>query len=780
MHQGRRGSLGLVLAVGLLAATIPASGQEAADFPGATWIPALYYTPGRSSYNVQYIVIHATDGERTSGTVNDYGKAKPVEDWASAHYIIGNGVGYPEHEAYAEGQVIQMIHNADTAYGIAVWPAGTPGAKHTGAIHNYNSISIELAGHPDASGWCSEKMYESAAAVVRFLAGEYGIPLKRERILGHDEVARTCVPPITTRVDPCGRTAGTCTFDWSHFMSLITQNPTVPPEPSATSNLAQGLVAYYPFEGNLADASGNGNSGTPVGSVGYAQGKIGQALKLGGVSNVGCVRVSSSPSLSFTTQLSWSCFVRVDGSIGQTSADCSGTPVEGAPQCVIAKRGDRYGLWSNLYVSQGRGSMIANFGINSYTSAPVGIEGTVPYNLGRWIHLAFVYSSGQVIEYVDGVEVARRGSQPTGFSTVNSADLYVGIQRNLAGEACSGHGPDWWYPLNGAIDDLRIYNRALSADEVRALANPSSAPLSATLPPTPALRSATGADLSQGLVAWYSFEGSLSDGSGKANHGLPTGSVSFTQGRVGQAVKLGGIRNPGYIRVPAGASMAVNDEYTFSFFARIDGGVGESDTGGAPALGEPQCPLAKSGDRIGWFFYIYAHPDQQKANTRYGDRWLGPFIDAQLPVQLGSWVHFAVVYDSGQAIQYVNGSEVGRASLLPMNAKSSNAEDLYIGISNCASVYPSHPLVYPLDGAIDEVRIYNRALTADEVRALASPSSAALTGSRSAASSFAAASSPTTAPGSNAPGTLQPLWPVVLGGVLAVALVLLLLRGIGG
>jgi N-acetyl-anhydromuramyl-L-alanine amidase AmpD len=233
MRKGR-GTFGLVLAVGLLAATIPATGQGTADFPGATWSPALYYTPGRSGYNVQYIVIHATDGERTSGTVRDYGEVKAVGDQASAHYIIGNGVGYPDHEAYAEGQVIQMVHDADTAYGIAVWPAGTPDAKHSGAIHNYNSISIELAGLPNVSGWCPEKMYESAAKLIVFLVHKYAIPATRTRILGHDEVGQTCVPPITSRFDPCGASPGRCTFDWDHLMSLVTRDLTAAAEPVAT------------------------------------------------------------------------------------------------------------------------------------------------------------------------------------------------------------------------------------------------------------------------------------------------------------------------------------------------------------------------------------------------------------------------------------------------------------------------------------------------------------------------------------------------------------------
>jgi len=79
------------------------------------------------------------------------------------------------------------------------------------------------------------------------------------------------------------------------------------------------------------------------------------------------------------------------------------------------------------------------------------------------VHIAFVVDSGRVIEYVNGREVARKTVQPVSFSRANGEDLYVGIQRNP--EA----GLEYWYPLNGAIDELRFYDRALTAAEVRAL-----------------------------------------------------------------------------------------------------------------------------------------------------------------------------------------------------------------------------------------------------------------------------------------------------------------------
>jgi hypothetical protein len=230
----------------------------------------------------------------------------------------------------------------------------------------------------------------------------------------------------------------------------------------------------YSFDGDLRDDSGNGNDGTALGEVSFTQGVIGQAVKLGGISHVGLVTVPNSQSLALSSELTYACFVRIDSSIGQTSQDCTGRPVEGAPQCVFAKRGDRDGLWANVYVTPASGTLTAAFGVNSYTIAQVGVETSFPYGVGSWIHLAFVCSSGQVIVYADGLEVARETCPPADFSAANESDLYIGVQRNT-GEACPAFLSDWWYPLDGAIDDLRVYSRILSASEIAALARPSGA-----------------------------------------------------------------------------------------------------------------------------------------------------------------------------------------------------------------------------------------------------------------------------------------------------------------
>jgi hypothetical protein len=67
--------------------------------------------------------------------------------------------------------------------------------------------------------------------------------------------------------------------------------------------LSDGLVAYYPFNGNANDESGTGNNGTEYGGVTYGNGITGKAASFDGKMNE-YILISDSASLSATTALS--------------------------------------------------------------------------------------------------------------------------------------------------------------------------------------------------------------------------------------------------------------------------------------------------------------------------------------------------------------------------------------------------------------------------------------------------------------------------------------------
>jgi len=109
------------------------------------------------------------------------------------------------------------------------------------------------------------------------------------------------------------------------------------------------------------------------------------------------------------------------------------------------------------------------FGIDVYESTSTQVSASTNYHLGEWIHIAVVFDNDTLKLYLNGTVEAVESDVAVSFARANTEELLIGIQRNP--EACSG-SPEFWYPLNGAIDDVRLYTRALASKEIRALSTP--------------------------------------------------------------------------------------------------------------------------------------------------------------------------------------------------------------------------------------------------------------------------------------------------------------------
>ncbi|MGW8766694.1 N-acetylmuramoyl-L-alanine amidase [Streptomyces sp. NPDC055815] len=164
-----------------------------------TYIPAAY-SQNDGNYNiasrptngfdVRQIVIHDIEGNH-DGAVNVF--QNPLS-YASAHYIVR-----------ADGRVTQMVETKNEAY-------------HAGnKTLNMHSIGIEHEGYAikGDAGWYTEPEYESSAALVKYLAAKFSIPLDREHVIGHDDVPSILDTKIQDHWDPGPF------WDWNHFMTLV-------------------------------------------------------------------------------------------------------------------------------------------------------------------------------------------------------------------------------------------------------------------------------------------------------------------------------------------------------------------------------------------------------------------------------------------------------------------------------------------------------------------------------------------------------------------------------
>ncbi len=86
---------------------------------------------------------------------------------------------------------------------------------------NMHSIGIEHEGYAIKDGsWYTEPQYESSAALVKYLAAKYDIPLDREHIIGHDEVPGVLDANVRSQHWDPGPF-----WDWNHYMQLLGAPP---------------------------------------------------------------------------------------------------------------------------------------------------------------------------------------------------------------------------------------------------------------------------------------------------------------------------------------------------------------------------------------------------------------------------------------------------------------------------------------------------------------------------------------------------------------------------
>jgi PKD repeat protein len=208
-----------------------------------------------------------------------------------------------------------------------------------------------------------------------------------------------------------------------------------------------GLVAAYGFDeqtgGSVTDASGNGNNGAISGATWATSGRFGSALSFNGVNS--WVTVQDSGSLDLSTGMSLEAWV-------YPTAAMSGW------RDIIMKE-QPYNTVYYLCANSDNGQPVTGvFG----TSEQILYGGTTlpPY---AWTHLAATYDGTTQRLYVNGVQV---GSRP-----------YTGIIRASASPLRIGGDGIWGEFFQGLIDEVRIYNRALSVSEIQTdMSTPVAAP----------------------------------------------------------------------------------------------------------------------------------------------------------------------------------------------------------------------------------------------------------------------------------------------------------------
>lgn len=221
---------------------------------------------------------------------------------------------------------------------------------------------------------------------------------------------------------------------------------TISTQDSIPSWLTNGLVGYWPFNGNANDESGNGNNGTINGATLTSDrfGNSNKAYSFDGISNY--INIIDNQSLHLSN---FSISVWVNGN-----------DFNGFRQIFSKNLSNSINESINLFINN-----LSIWNASAQVGGPsyYGTLLTSPtlFNTNEWHHVIFAFSGINQTQnlYVDGNLVSNNIAQ----NTIQYDNESITIGAQLESSILN-------YFFSGSLDDIRIYNRALSASEVAYLA----------------------------------------------------------------------------------------------------------------------------------------------------------------------------------------------------------------------------------------------------------------------------------------------------------------------
>jgi hypothetical protein len=420
-----------------------------------------------------------------------------------------------------------------------------------------------------------------------------------------------------------------------------------------------GVISWWPAGGNALDAITNHNNGYQSNGVTYVAGEVGQTFSFNGVNQV--VGVPDAASLDPTNAITLESWVYA-------------TAYSANDGVAVFGKDNPYG--SRQYLV-GMGKSGSSWIFRAHIGLPDGLhyfDGSTTVQTQTWYHVAMTYDGSYLKLYVNG---SLDGSASlSGAITTSSEKLLIG-----------GSVPGPW-DLNGLVDELSVYNRALSQTEIQTIYNAGAAGKSNPNCVSP----------STSAVGWWPGDGNAYD-LAHTNFGSVHGGVTYKSGVVGQAFNFDG--STGYVQVPNNTDLNPTNALTIETWIYLN----EYDGNHSIIRKDGEC-----GNRQ---FLLTVGPNQ-KFRAHVGiTNGTYYWTDGATTVQPQTWYHVAMTYSSASSnlTLYVNGA--ADATITVTGSTITTTEPIYIG----GDPYPGCSQ-YFFPGMIDEPTIYNRALTGTEISAI--------------------------------------------------------------
>ncbi|MCX6927597.1 MAG: LamG domain-containing protein, partial [Verrucomicrobia bacterium] len=379
------------------------------------------------------------------------------------------------------------------------------------------------------------------------------------------------------------------------------------------------------------------------------------------------VTIPNAPSLRITNAISFAAWVRCD----DTGRD--------AP--ILDKEGPgKLSYWFGAFPTAHFGVLLATDTSGSWAIQDRN-QGSIPQ--GVWVHLVSTWDGTTIRHYLNGVQLQETAAF-SGPIIASDAALIIGANVPFNNTA-----------FNGVLDDLQLYNHALSPAEIAALAGT-----------TPQL-----------VGHWTFDEGggtNILDASGLANHGtlINPQTNTWTTGMHGGGLYFAGVVGTGstYVAIPDALSLRIAGDISFAAWVRCDD------------INRDAPILAKEGEgRLSYWFGAFG-----LSNEGGGPGDFGVLLDAdgnqpwtlynrdQGTIPQGQWVHLASVREGSTVHHYLNGVPLAHTGTFKGPIHISDAF-VAIGVNSLYNFAANHTA---FKGAVDEVYLYNYALSAADVRAL--------------------------------------------------------------
>ncbi len=668
-----------------------------------------------------------------------------------------------------------LVHNTHQHIDVISLPSAAPGGTFVYPDHGQNTYIVLCANVADSSGLGAQVCREIRPKTVNytFNTSPQGLQIVYDGLLQTAPFTASAI--VNSQVDvsvPSPQQGCRVFANWSDggasaSRRLLIGSASVTLTANFDSTACGGggggadLIGHWKFdEGSgsaVSDSSGNGNTGTLM-SVGWIAGITGTAANLYGES-VSHVRVPPSASLN---------------SIANQFTIAAYAYRHGAPSglAVVASRQNGSGSDDQWMLALESGRPF--FQVRTATG-PQTLMASAALPLQQWVHLAGLYDGVNMRLYVNGVQVGAQSK--TGNVTVDtSKPLLIGGNQNNS----SGSFADLLF--DGRVDEVRLYKRALSATEIQTLAGgaPPPPPPSNT-PPTVSLTSpANGASFAAPASIALTASASDANGSvtkveffnGSTKLGESTAApYQFTWNNVGQgsySLTARATDNGGASTTSSAAAVTVGAGGTLVGRWKFNEGSGSSaaDSSGFGNTGRlinTGWASGRSGAAVNLLGYSRSHvriansPSLSRfanaitvaawvrmdayhsgnvgvvtrqfgngtdnsfflgfADNRYSFRVRTSAGEREARAGLAgpfSWLHVVGTYDGSIIRLYVNGTQA--ATISQSSNLSSTTKPVIVGGNQNDTATDNAELL--LNGRVDDARLYDRALSASEVRAL--------------------------------------------------------------